>query len=67
MKLQKQKLIRTAIRDRSLLNAYVWHKNKRLSYKTWLNYSLKNDVIIRPPRSVSCQMRHSKFFRGFHI
>ncbi|MDD5290914.1 MAG: PEP-utilizing enzyme [Patescibacteria group bacterium] len=42
------KLIKIATRDRSLLNGYVWHKNKRLCYKTWLNYTLKNDAIIRP-------------------
>jgi phosphohistidine swiveling domain-containing protein len=47
--MNKQKLIRIAIRDRSLLNGYIWHKNKRLSYKTWLDYSIKNDVVIRPP------------------
>lgn len=50
IRIQKtKKLIKIATRDRSLLNGYVWHKNKRMCYKTWLNYSLKNDAVIRPP------------------
>lgn len=42
------KLIKIASRDRSLINGYVWHKNKRMCYRTWLNYTLKNDAIIHP-------------------
>ena len=50
---KKITLTKIATRDRSLFNGYVWHKNKRLCFKTWLNYTLRNDAVVHP---ANCKM-----------